>query len=104
MYWRNALRVTCIVRDGQLRLYGHVARLSAEDPAHQILSCRDPEEWILQRCRPRAVCSRQVESYLRDLDMKGRVCVGDGQTEAEGVPSQDGGGDALLWRMSPYLT
>ena len=27
------------------------------------------------------------------------LCVGDGQTEAEGVPSQRGRGDALLRRM-----
>ena len=32
------------------------------------------------------------------------VCLGDGKTEAEGVPSQGGRGDALLRRMSPYLT
>ena len=32
------------------------------------------------------------------------VCLGDGQTEAEGVPSQGGRGDALLRRMLPYLT
>ena len=32
------------------------------------------------------------------------VCLGDGQTEAEGVPSQGGRGDALLRRMLPHLT
>ena len=32
------------------------------------------------------------------------VCLGDGQTEAEGVPSHGGRGDALLRRMPPYLT
>ena len=32
------------------------------------------------------------------------VCLSDGQTEAEGVPSQGGRGDALLRRMPPYLT
>ena len=32
------------------------------------------------------------------------VCLGDGQTAAEWVPSQGGRGDALLRRMSPYLT
>ena len=32
------------------------------------------------------------------------VCLGDGQTEAEGVPSQGGRGDALLRRMPSYLT
>ena len=31
-------------------------------------------------------------------------CLGDGQTEVEGVPSQGGRGDALLRRMPPYLT
>ena len=30
-------QVTCIVRERQLRLYGHVARLPAENPAHRIL-------------------------------------------------------------------
>ena len=32
------------------------------------------------------------------------VCLGDGQTEAERVPSQSGRGDAVLLRMPPYLT
>ena len=34
------------------------------------------------------------------------VCVGDGQTEADGVPSRGGRGDALLRSMPPipYLT
>ena len=32
------------------------------------------------------------------------VCLGDCQTKAEGLLSQDGRGDALLRRMSPYLT
>ena len=32
------------------------------------------------------------------------VCLGDGQTEAEEVPSQCGRGDALLRRMPPFLT
>ena len=31
------------------------------------------------------------------------VYLGDGQTEAEEVPSPGGRGDALLWRMPPYL-
>ena len=42
---------------------------------------------------------RKVESYLKD-----GVSLGDGQTEAEGVPSQGGRGDALLRRMARYLT
>ena len=45
-------QVTCIVRERQLRLYGHVARLLAEDPAHRILSCRDPSGWTMPKGRP----------------------------------------------------
>ena len=36
--------VTCIVREHQLRLYGHVARFPDADPAHQILSSRESRE------------------------------------------------------------
>ena len=32
------------------------------------------------------------------------VCLVDGQSEAEVVPSQGGRGDALLRRLPPYLT
>ena len=32
------------------------------------------------------------------------VCLDDDQTEDEGVPSQNGRGDALLRRMPPHLT
>ena len=41
---------------------------------------------------PHASWLRQVESYLKDWSEGPRVCLGDGQTEAEGVPSQCGGG------------
>ena len=33
--------VCCIVREHQLRMYGHVARFPDADPAHQILSARE---------------------------------------------------------------
>ena len=36
---------TCIVRERQLRPYGHMARFPNADPAHQILSAREPREW-----------------------------------------------------------
>ena len=41
------------------------------------------------------------EGYGRD---RPAVCLGDGQTEAEVVPSQGGRGDALIRRTYPYLT
>ena len=34
--------VTCIVHEYQLQLYGHVARFPDADPAHRILSAREP--------------------------------------------------------------
>ena len=37
--------VTCIVRERQLQLYGRVARFPDADPAHQIISAREPREW-----------------------------------------------------------
>ena len=59
----------------------------------------------MPRGRPHASCLRQMESYLKDTGMAGLAfALGDGQTEAEGVPSKDGRGDALLRRMPPYLT
>ena len=58
-------QVTCIIRERQLRLYGHMARLPAEYHAHQILSCRDP------RGRPHTSWLRQVESYLKDMGKMG---------------------------------
>ena len=46
--------VTCIVREHQLWLYGHVARFPDADPAYQILSAREPREWRRPMDRPRA--------------------------------------------------
>ena len=46
--------VTCIVRERQLRLYGHVAHFPDTDPAYQILSAREPHEWRRPMGRPRA--------------------------------------------------
>ena len=62
-------QVTCIVRERQIRLDGHVARLAAEDPAHQILFYRDPRGWSMPRVRSHASWLRKVESYLKDGGM-----------------------------------
>ena len=48
--------VTCVVREHQLRLYGHVSRFPDVDLAHQILSAREPREWRRPIGRPRAAC------------------------------------------------
>ena len=96
--------VTCIVHERQLRLYGHVARFPDADPAHQILSARESCEWRRPMGRPCASWLQQVDQYLKEMGDGPGICLGDGQTEAPGVPAESGRRDALLWRMLPYLT
>ena len=66
----------------QLRLCGHVTRLSTEDPVHRILSCRDPSDWTM----PRAwrLSGRWPDGGLSEGYEHGGpgVCLGDGQTES----------------------
>ena len=82
-------QVTCIIHERQLRLYGHVARLHPDDPAYRILFCRDPSGWTMPRERPQASCLRQMGGLTEGYGHDGPgVCLGDGQTEAEGVPWQ----------------
>ena len=69
--------VTCIVRECQLRLYGHVARFPDADPAHQILSARESREWRRPMGRPRASWFQQVDRHLKKMGM--------GQASAWGI-------------------
>ena len=80
--------VTCIACEHQLRLYGHVTRFPVADPAHQILSAREPHE----RTRPMGRLRRPG------------ICLGDGQMDDLGVLGESGCSDVLLRRMLPYLT
>ena len=64
-------QLTGIIQERQLRLYGHVARLPTEDPAHRILFCRDARGWSMPRGRPHASWLRKVESYLKDTGTTG---------------------------------
>ena len=61
--------VTCIVRERQLWLYGHVAHFHDADPAHQILSVKEPREWRRPMGRPRASWLQQVDQYLKEMGM-----------------------------------
>ena len=61
--------VTCIVHERHLRLYGHVARFPDADPAHQILSAREPREWRRQMGRPRSSWLQQVYQHLKEMGM-----------------------------------
>ena len=61
--------VTCIVSELQLRLNGHVARFPDADPAHQILSAREPREWRRPVGRPRASWLQPVDQHLVEMGM-----------------------------------
>ena len=61
--------VSCIVRECQLRRYGHVARFPDADPAHQLLSVREPREWRRPMDRPRASWLQQVDQHLKEMGM-----------------------------------
>ena len=61
--------VTCIVRERQLQLYGHVVRFPDADPAHQILSARESREWRRPMGRPRASWLQQVDQHLKEMGM-----------------------------------
>ena len=61
--------VTCIVREHQLRLYGHVARFPDADPAHQILSVRESLEWRRPMGRTRSSWLQQVDQHLKEIGM-----------------------------------
>ena len=79
--------VACIVREHQLQLYGHVAHFPDADPAHQILSAREPREWRRPTGRPRVFWLHQFDRHLEELGM-----------------AESGCSDALLRRMLQYLT
>jgi hypothetical protein len=64
--------VTCIIRERQLRLYGHVARFPETDPAHRILCAKDPRGLARPVGRPRASWLRQVDRYCEG-EWTGRV-------------------------------
>ena len=64
--------VTCIVREHQLRLYGHVARFPDTDRAYQILSVREPHEWR-PMSHPCVSWLQQVDRHLKEMGMARRT-------------------------------
>ena len=64
--------VTSIVRERELWLYGHVARFPDADPAHQILSPREPREWRKSMGKPHSSWLQQVDWHIREMGQVGR--------------------------------
>ncbi|KAG0710593.1 putative uncharacterized transposon-derived protein F52C9.6 [Chionoecetes opilio] len=59
--------ITCIVRQRQLRLYGHVARYPETDPSHRVVSVGDNPAWRRPRGRPQGSWLGQVDVSCREL-------------------------------------
>ena len=98
-------KLCCIVQKCQLRFYWYSVRLTAKEAnlTDSVLSGSEGlnhAEWLAIFI---VAASVGVLSEGHEHDGLG-VCLGDGQMEIEGVPSQGGRGDALLRRMPPYLT
>ena len=64
--------ITCMIRERQMRLYGHVARFPANDPAGRVLSAREPTGWNRPVGRPHDTWLRQMDRYFAEMGM-GRV-------------------------------
>ena len=62
-------RVSCLIRERQLRFYGHVVRFPGDDPAHRILSARDPVGWRRPVGSPRASWMRQLGAHMEGWGM-----------------------------------
>ena len=80
----------------------HVVRLHREDIDHRVLSYRCPRP-CREAARPYASWVRQVETNVGDIDVTGPASAWGMVTGGDGVPSQCGCGDALLWRMPPRM-
>ena len=65
--------VTHTIRDRQLRLYEHLARLPEVDPAHQVVSTRDNPGWRRPVGRPRKSWLGQIEQTCQEEVEMGRA-------------------------------
>ena len=74
--------ITSIVRQRQLRLYGHVARYPEADPACRVVSVRDNPTWRRPRGRPQ-------NSWLRQVDASCWELLGIGREPAWGLARRD---------------
>jgi len=82
-----------------MRLYGHVARFPAGDPAGRILSAREPAGRTRPVGRPHDTWLRQMDRHFAGVGM-GRVAAWRmAIRETEGVPLEGRCGNALPRRM-----
>ena len=66
-------QVTCMIRQRQLRLFGHVARFPESDPVSRVISKKVSRDWRRPRGRPPVSWLQRIDSYCRDLSLPGRA-------------------------------
>ena len=59
------LNISELIFEHQISMFGHVARLFSDDPAHRILCCGNPVGWKRGRGRPLSTWLRQMEEFCR---------------------------------------
>ena len=78
----DSRHISCMVRERQLRLYGHVVRLPEADPAHQVVSTEDNREWVRRVGRPR-------NSWLKQIGLSCREVLNVGLEDARRLTRED---------------
>ena len=58
-------KISGMVAERQLSMFGHVARLSTEDPVRRVISCSDPSGWKRRPGRPHRTWLRQMDDYCQ---------------------------------------
>ena len=58
-------KISDMVTERQMSMFGHAARLSRDDPVHRIISCPDPPEWRRKPGRPHLTWLRQMDSHFQ---------------------------------------
>ena len=67
-----AHQVTCMIRQRQLRLFGHVARYPESDPVSRVISEEINPAWRKPRGRPPVTCLQRIDGHCRELGLRRR--------------------------------
>ena len=66
-------QVTCMIRQRQLRLFGHVARFPESDQVSRVISKKVSRDWRRPRGRPPVSWLQRIDGHCRDLTLPGRA-------------------------------
>ena len=68
-----AHQVTCMIRQCQLRLFGHVARYPESDPVSRVITKEVSRAWGRPRGRPPVSWLQRIDGHCRELGLPGRA-------------------------------